>query len=129
MRNRTFLYFRKEKAIPSPAGSRYVKQHTIKRNGNNLTLVETGVLDTQEMIESYVDGVSLDKMIARFRRGDESAFMRRQAFYADTSGMSTSLLDVINTGRAVQSAINAADQNAEPTSEPTSEPTAEPSAE
>ena len=124
MRKRTFLYFLKDKAIPSPSGCRYVKQHTVKREGNNLTLVETGVLDTQEMIESYVDGVSLEKMIQRFRRGDESAFMRKQAFYADVSGMPTDMLSVINTGRAASAIL--ADQEAAPASDPAAESAAEP---
>lgn len=103
-----------------------MKQHTVKREGNNLTLVETGVLDIQEMIESYVDGVSLEKMIQRFRRGDESAFMRKQAFYADVSGLPTDMMSVINTGRAATAIL--ADQKSDPGTAPATETTTEPAA-
>lgn len=105
MQKRTFKYLEKEKAIPCPAGERFKKTHTLVRDGNNLTLKETGKIDIVEQIKSYEDGVSLAKMIERFKRGDSTAFQRGQAFYADVSGYETDSQVVVNTNRTVVSEI------------------------
>ena len=106
MQKRTFNYFSRVKALPSPSGSRKKDVHRLVRDGNNLLLEKTGELDTQELIQSYEDGVSLEKMIARFQRGDEMALNRRQAFYADVSGYSNDLHEVMNNNRAVVAAMD-----------------------
>lgn len=106
MQKRTFNYFLREKAIPSPSGSRKKDVNRLVRDGNNLLLEKTGELDTQELIQSYEDGVSLEKMIARFQRGDEMALNRKQAFYADVSGYSNDLHEVMNNNRAVIAAMD-----------------------
>lgn len=105
MHKRTFKYLEKEKAIPCPAGQRYKTVHTLVRDGNNLTLKEIGKIDIVEQIKSYEDGVSLAKMIERFKRGDDTALQRGQAFYADVSGYETDSQIVVNNNRSVVSEI------------------------
>lgn len=123
MRKRTYLYFEKDKALPCPAGDRMKDVNRLVRNGNNLSLEKTGELDVQEQIQSYEDGVSLEKMIKRFQRGDETALQRRQAFYADVSGYSTDPAEVIRTGRAAMQTL--ADLQAKNNEKPVEEKPAE----
>lgn len=105
MMKRTFNYFSREKALPSPAGKRKKDVFRLVRDGVNLSLEKTGELDQQELIQSYEDGVSLEKMIARFKRGDTMALERKQAFYADVSGFSNDLHEVMCNNRAIGDAF------------------------
>lgn len=105
MQKRTFKYLEKGKAIPCPAGERMKDKHTLVRDGNNLTLKKVGQIDIVEQIQSYEDGVSLAKMIERFKRGDTSALQRGQVFYGDVSGYETDPAQVINQTREVVTEI------------------------
>ena len=102
---RTYNYLSKEKAVPCPTGSKFKDKNILVKDGNNLSLKKVGVIDTVEQIQSYRDGVDLQKMIARFQRGDESALSRGVGFYADVSGFSTDLHEVMNNTRSVVSEI------------------------
>lgn len=66
---------------------------------------ETGRIDIAEQIASYEDGVSLAKMIERYKRGDTSALNRGSAFFEDVSGYDTDAQIVINNNRTVVSEI------------------------
>lgn len=105
MQKRTFKYFEKGKAIPCPAGERMKDKYTLVRDGNNLSLKKVGQIDIVEQIQSYEDGVSLAKMIERFKRGDTSALQRGQAFYGDVSSYETDPAQVINQTREVVTEI------------------------
>ena len=120
MQKRTFDYFLREKAVPCPVGDRIVKQHKVVTEGNNLRRVETGELDIVEHIQSYEDGVSLSKMIERFKRGDPTALNRATPFYGDVSGYDDNPASVIETTRGAVSA--AMDQQQQPATEPPAEP-------
>ena len=104
MRNRTFNYLEKQSAIPCPAGSRKKDVHALVRDGNNMRLRKTGEIDVVEQIQSHHDGVSLAKMIERFKRGDSTALNRGGAFYEDVSGYETDPSLVINNTRAATAA-------------------------
>lgn len=85
--HKTFGYLlNKEPSKPiSCSGSRYRIKYELKRDGNNLRLVEVGKIDVQEQIASYEDSVDLGKMIQRFRNGDQSALNKRPGQYIDVS--------------------------------------------
>lgn len=105
MIERTFNYLRKNGAVPCPAGQRKKDVFTVVRDGNNLTLKKTGEVDVVEQIQSHHDGVSLAKMIERFRRGDSSALSHGSGFYADVTGYETDPAQVINNTRATVDAV------------------------
>ena len=102
MNKRTFDYLSREPAVPCPSGDRYKKKNILIKKGDNLSLKEVGRIDIQEQIQSHHDGVSLQKMIERFNRsGDPGVFSRGSGFYADVSGYSTDMQEVINGIRDV----------------------------
>lgn len=100
---RTYSYLLKEKAVPCPSGSRYKDKNILVKNGNNLSLKKVGVIDTVEQIQSYRDGVDLQKMIARFQRGDETALSNGVGFYADVSGFEPDVHVAMENTRSVVS--------------------------
>lgn len=99
--NRIYDYFIKDKAIPSPTGSRKRKQFQLVTKGNNLFLKEIGEIDIVDQIQSHRDGVDLAKMIKRFQRGDDTALMHSTGFYGDVSGFATNPAEVINNTRVL----------------------------
>lgn len=105
MNKRTYNYLSKDKAIPCPAGDRYKDKNILIKDGENLSLKKVGRIDTVEQINSHLDGVSLQKMIERFQRGDTSALSRNVGFYADVSGYETDPRAVIDTTRGIVSEI------------------------
>ena len=105
MNKRTYLYLSKAEALPSPAGDRYKDKNILIKNGENLSLKKVGRIDTVEQINSHLDGVSLQKMIERFRRGDSSALTHGVGFYADVSGYETDPRAVVNNTRLLVSEI------------------------
>lgn len=108
MNDRKYSYFEKKKAIPCPAGNPMRDKCVLVRNGNNLSLKKVGEIDTVAQIQSYLDQVSLARMIERFKRGDTNALTRRSGFYADVSGFSDNPAEVINQTRKVVAAAAAA---------------------
>lgn len=104
MAKKNFNYLEKDMAIPCPAGDRKKDKHMLVKDGNNLSLKKVGEIDIQEQINSYEDGVSLAKMIERYKRGDTSALNRDGGFYGDVSGFATDVVDVLNNNRAVMDA-------------------------
>lgn len=105
MKKNKFSCFERDVAIPCPSGERKKDRFMLVRKGNNMSLTKTGEVDIQEQIDSYEDGVSLPKMIERFRRGDTSALSRGEGFYGDVSGFSPDVVDVLNNGQMVAEAL------------------------
>lgn len=127
----TYAYLKKERAIPCPSGERLKDKNILDpaAKGNNLKLKKVGVVDTVEQIQSYLDGVALDRMIERFKRGDTSALENQRGFYADVSGYAEDLQTTINNGRAVVDFAAKQAAAAEPPAKPTAtEPLAGPTA-
>lgn len=114
MNERTFNYLKKCPSLPCPSGSRFKEKHVIENDGNNYSLKKVGQIDTYEQIQSYEDGVSLARMIERYKRGDTSALSRGSGFYADVSGFSDNPAEVINNtrGLAADAAARAAQVDA-----------------
>lgn len=102
-------------AIPCPSGNRVKPEYQLKMDGNNLSLVKVGEIDIQKQIESYADGVSLAKMIERFKRGDETALTRKKGFYADVSGFSDNPAEVIDRTRVLVTELAKDNTPADPT--------------
>lgn len=123
MLKRDFAMFKNAPAIPCSSGSRVKDEHQLVMDGNNLTLKKVGEIDTQKQIASYVDGVSLSKMIERYKRGDASALDRRQGFFADVRGFDDNPAAVIDATRDLMRTV--ADQTATEPTEPieSTEPT------
>lgn len=105
MNERKYCYLNKDKSVPCPVGDRYKDKNILIKDGDNLSLKKVGRIDTVEQINSYEDGVSLQKMIERFQRGDTSALTRGVGFYADVSGYEKDPRAVIENGRKLVSEI------------------------
>ena len=119
MNKKTYCYLKKDKSLPCPSGDRLQVVNTVVRDGNNLILKKTGVVDIVEKIQSYRDGVELTKMIERYKRGDASALSHGAGFYADVSGFSDDPLEVINQTRDLSKmSKNKVDQNSSDGSDP-----------
>lgn len=59
-------------------------------------LVECGVVDVYEEIQSYKDSCDLKTIIERFMAGDVNALNRSPAFFADVADMPNSLAGFLN---------------------------------
>lgn len=117
MNKRTYHYFSKVPAIPCPSGSATKDKNMLVQKGNNYSLKKIGVIDTQEQIQTHLDGVSLARMIARFKRGDADALHVRSGFYGDVSGFSDNPAEVINNTRALPNNLLIQEEAQEPTQE------------
>lgn len=104
-----WTYLDKDPVVPFPAGDCLRVKNKLVRKGNNLYLQEVDKVDIQEQINSYEDGVSLQAMIARYKRtGDSSVLNKSSGFYADVSGLETNPARVIDQLRNVAQAAQAA---------------------
>lgn len=72
--------------------SRYAKDGSIE-------VYEVGKKNTQEYIESWADSCDLNKMIARYMAGDETALNRVKGEFLDLTSMPTSFADMFNLVR------------------------------
>lgn len=115
-----WAYLKHDLAVPFPSGDKFRDKHKLVENGNNLRLQKVDTIDIQAQISSYEDGVSLSKMIARYKRTGDSSFLKRsQGFYADTSGMETNPARVIDNARAVAAEMAATAAEKSPNAEET----------
>lgn len=76
----------REKLRPSPIGSKFREDNTLIRNADgSRELRKLGDVNQYEMIQSFVDGVDLQRMISRYKKGDVTALDVKRGFYADVT--------------------------------------------
>lgn len=62
----------------------------------NIELVEDGFINTYERIQAFKDSTDINKVIARFMAGDESALSKAQGLYFDASKLPNSFSGMLN---------------------------------
>lgn len=97
----TALYMRSGRVF-SPAGvkTKVTYQLQIEPDGNR-KLVETGVEDVYEKIQSYKESSMIENIVKRAANGDLSVLAQRQGVYIDTTLLPT---DLITANEAVRRA-------------------------
>lgn len=80
----------------SPSGTRFKTVYESQFNGNRISLVATGTLDTQAEIEALAPFSDFNYMLHRLKVGDRSVLSSRSPMYGDFSGLSHNPIDVIN---------------------------------
>lgn len=88
------LVIEKEKKFVSCSGDRYRAVYTpeIKSDGL-IDLVQTGVEDLQQYIDSFKDSCDLSLMVQRFLAGDETALRNGNPVFMDLLGAPKSLAE------------------------------------
>lgn len=74
-------------------------------NGN-VELVETGVRNLYDEIQSYADECSMDSILRRFAAGDVSVLSRSQGVYVDASQLPEHFVDMCNLVADVEREFN-----------------------
>lgn len=97
----THLHMRTGRVF-SPAGAKtkVTYQLQVEPDGNR-KLVETGVKDVYEEIQSYKSGCLIENIVKRALNGDPTALSQRQGVYIDTTLLPT---DLITANEAVRRA-------------------------
>lgn len=86
-------------------GSRVHQHYTPQFDGSHLVLVESGVSDIQDSIESFARYTDLHYMLHRLSVGDTSVLSSRTPMYGDFSGLPSNPLDAINIVQSAESAF------------------------
>lgn len=84
-------------------GSRVHPHYESHFDGKGIVLVESGVTDIQEEIESYGKYTDLHYMLHRLSVGDRNVLSKRTPIYGDFSGMPTNPIDAINVVQSAES--------------------------
>lgn len=90
------MFFRnRDKPIYSNSGSPMKPTYKMKVfDDGHRDLVETGMMNTDDIIQSHKDSVDLHLVLERFARGDVDVINRRSSFFGDFTNMPTSLSEL-----------------------------------
>ena len=80
----------------SPPGSRTKIQYEGRFNGKHGTLVATGIIDTQDIINAYAPLTDINYMLHRLSVGDRTVLSSHTPIYGDFSGLPSDPIDAIN---------------------------------
>lgn len=91
------------------SGNRFKKEFVgeVQEDGS-IFLRETGVIDTQKLIEQDAVGSSVPEIIARALAGDVSV-VRNDGFYGDITQMPSTYAEILNTVNAAHRAFDELD--------------------
>lgn len=92
-------YYGKHYENYSNAGDRMQIEYelVITKDGRE-ELQKTGMTDIQEFIDSHLESVLLQNIIARYQAGDTEALEKVKGFYADVKDMPSNFAEVMNLG-------------------------------
>lgn len=91
---------------PTPAGKTEEPVFKERYDENGVAyLVQTGVINTYEKIQSYKDECDINAILARYANGDESA-LAMPAYYIDTTRLPTSYTEWLNKRNELQERFN-----------------------
>ena len=83
--------------VTSNTGDPIVIEYTARFDENgNLELVESGKRNLYQEIQADKDVCDINKIIARYRAGDESVLQRRQGFFADATQFPKNYAEMLN---------------------------------
>ena len=94
---------RTEIKFVSCPGSRFHTHYDSRFDGRRVVLVESGVTDVQQSIESFGKYTDIHYMLHRLSVGDNSVLSGRVPLYGDFSGLPTNPLDAINIVQSAES--------------------------
>lgn len=100
-------YTKRERRMVSHVGEP-VKTEFVGRydyNGN-IELVENGVRNLYDEIQSYADECSMDSILRRFAAGDVSVLSKSQGVYVDASQLPEHFVDMCNLVADVEREFN-----------------------
>lgn len=80
------------------SGSRVKQLYAGRYDANGrVVLEEKGTEDLYAYIQSFVDSVDINVILARFANGDTEALSRAQGFYGDVTDFPTNMADALNS--------------------------------
>lgn len=85
-------------AVNSNTGERFHPTYELQVDENGIhDLVETGKVDTYEMIQSYKDSVDIHNILERFANGDQTALNKNQPMFGDFTEMPKTMAEFQQT--------------------------------
>ena len=94
---KVYTQFDRPKTESTPEGTRYlnVYQERIGKDGQ-LTLEKTGETCVYDMIQSHLEETKIENILHAVAMGDLNALNQREIFYADTTTMPKTLMELQN---------------------------------
>ena len=94
---KVYTLFDTPKRIPTPEGTRFldVYQESIGKDGH-ITLEKVGETNIYEMIQSHLEETKIENILHAVAMGDINALNQREIFYADSTVMPKTLMEVQN---------------------------------
>lgn len=86
-----------ERVISHPGDPIHVIRKPQFDKDGNYDLVEAGVENTYDIIQSHAESVDIHVLMERYARGDVSALSATQGVYADVTGMPNTYAGLLNT--------------------------------
>lgn len=71
-----------------------------------LEIIETGVEDLYDYIQSHAESVDIHVVLSRFAAGDVDALARTQGFYMDATDLPKTYAEILNSVLAGEAAFN-----------------------
>lgn len=100
-------YTKRERRMISHVGEPVKKQFVGRYDYNgNIELVEDGVRNVYDEIQSYADECSMDNILRRFAAGDVSVLSKSQGVYVDASQLPEHFVDMCNLVADVEREFN-----------------------
>lgn len=85
-------------AVNSNSGERFHPTYELQVDENGVhDLVETGKVDSYEMIQSHKDSVDIHKILERFANGDQTALNKKQPIFGDFTEMPKTMAEFQQT--------------------------------
>ena len=94
---KVFTLFDRPKTEPAPEGTRFlnVYQECIGKDGQK-SLEKVGEKNIYEIIQSHLEETKIENILHAVAMGDINALNQREIFYADTTTMPKTLMEVQN---------------------------------
>ena len=94
---KVYTQFDRPKTEPTPEGNRYlnVYQEHIGKDGQ-IELEKTGQTCIYDMIQNHLEETKIENILHAVAMGDLNALNQREIFYADTTTMPKTLMEVQN---------------------------------
>lgn len=100
-------YTKRERKMVSHVGEPIKKDFVGRYDYNgNVELVENGIRNLYDEIQSYADECSMDNILRRFAAGDVSVLSKSQGVYVDASQLPEHFVDMCNLVADVEREFN-----------------------
>lgn len=100
-------YIKRKRKMVSHVGEPIKKEFVGRYDYNgNVELVENGIRNVYDEIQSYADECSMDSILRRFAAGDVSVLSKSQGVYVDASQLPEHFVDMCNLVADVEREFN-----------------------